>query len=702
MKNITLSFLILLFFNFAHSQCTTTNATSCVCADGTQNCLLLPDITASWKGISNGGWTEYPQTNAGTSQNSQGPDNGRIRVTGSTPNIGHGSFTVRGVDANGKRAFICGNDTIFNVPATGEFTCPNGTQNPKQLLLQRVYKKDSTQMNYVDTWTGSMAYHPSHGHNHVNDWAVMTLRIPTSNPNPLSWPIVGDGAKIGFCLMDYGQCGTTAGSTYYGHCRDTNTVYNQGQTLLNNAFPNWNLGGGNYNCSVTEQGISSGWTDVYSKYLDGMWINVPPNTCNGDYYIVMEVDANNYFQEEREDNNHTAVPVTLVLQNPANSPQIPLISSFGSNNICSGGSVTLNATAGNAFMWSNGETTQNITVTQAGSYSCTVTNYCGTSTSTPYVVNSVIPNAPIVIGDSVCVEGAMTLSASGTGTITWFDSENNFLFTGSTFTTPVLNSSTSYFVSNTDTYLDSTFAEPHTNGLGGGGYRASAQYNTFNAHQNFTLSSVLVYSDSPRDITVALQNNTGQTISSLIATVPTGASRVALNFAVLADSNLRLGVTAMTTGGEGLYRNNTAAIYPYELTDILSITGSSQGASYFYYLYDWEILTENGTCTSPLVEVQAVVESCAALGEDVAFKNSINLFPNPNNGQFEVNFNAKKGEDVNIDVIDIVGKTILSQSLRNSSGFVKQAIDMKNFSKGVYLLNLTFEGKTYTKRFIKD
>lgn len=158
----------------------------------------------------------------------------------------------------------------------------------------------------------------------------------------------------------------------------------------------------------------------------------------------------------------------------------------------------------------------------------------------------------------------------------------------------------------------------------------------------------------------------------------------------------------MTTGGEGLYRNNTAAIYPYELSDILSITGSSQGASYFYYLYDWEILTENGTCTSPLVEVQAVVESCAALGEDVAFKNSINLFPNPNNGQFEVNFNAKKGADVNIEVIDIVGKTILNQSLKNSTGFVKQTIAMKNFSKGVYLLNLTYEEKTYTKRFIKE
>ena len=704
MKFSTLS--IFLFFNitFFYSQCTTTNATSCVCADGTQNCLLLPDITASWKGISNNGWTEYPQVNAGTNYNGQGPDDGRLRVTGSTPNIGHGSFTVRGVDANGKRAFICGTDTIFNVAATGAFTCPNGIINPKQLLNQRIYKKEGSQMGYVDHWTGVMVYHPSHGHNHVDDWAVMTLRIPTSNPNPLSWPIVGDGAKIGFCLMDYGQCGTSTASTYYGHCRDTNTIYNTGSTLLNLNFPNWNLGGGNYNCSVTEQGISSGWTDVYGKHLDGMWVNVPENTCNGDYYIVMEVDKNNYFQEEREDNNFTAVPVTLSLQHPANSGQAPKISSIGSNNLCSGGSVFLSVTAGSSFLWSTGETTQNITVTQAGSYTCQVTNYCGTSTSLPFTVNSVVPNAPSLIGDTVCVEGTMTLTANGTGTISWYDAQNNMLGTGSSFTTPVLNTTTQYFAENTDTYSDSTYAEPHTNGIGGGGYRTSVQSNIFNALQNFTLQSVLVYSTNAGSITVQLKNSADSILSSLAVSVPAGESRVNLNFSVPADSSLKLGVSSFTgfSTNQGLYRNDNSAIYPYEIPGLLSITGTTAGASYYYYLYDWEILTENGTCTSPRVEVSAVVESCAALGEDVAFKNSISLFPNPNNGQFEVNFNTIKDADITIDIIDIVGKTIQSQSLKNLNGFVKKAIDIKNFSKGIYLMNLTFEGKTYTKRFIKD
>ena len=67
-----------------------------------------------------------------------------------------------------------------------------------------------------------------------------------------------------------------------------------------------------------------------------------------------------------------------------------------------------------------------------------------------------------------------------------------------------------------------------------------------------------------------------------------------------------------------------------------------------------------------------------------------------------MNFNTRKDADVTIEIIDIVGKTIQSQSLKNLNGFVKKAIDIKNFSKGIYLMNLTFEGKTYTKRFIKD
>ncbi|MDG1350813.1 MAG: T9SS type A sorting domain-containing protein [Crocinitomicaceae bacterium] len=605
MRNFYSLFSALALYIHAFGQCTTTNATSCECADGTTNCLLLPDITASWQGIADNGWIEYPQNGAGQNFNNQGPDDGRLRVTGSTPNIGHGSFTVRGVDSNGYRAFICGNDTIYDENSSGSFTCPNGEENPKQMLLQRVYKKEGNTMSYEDTWTGSMTYHESHGHNHVDDWAVMTLRIPTTDPNPLNWPIVGDGAKIGFCLMDYGQCGTTAGSTYYGHCRDDNTSFNGGNVMANVDFTNWNLGGGSYGCSVVEQGISSGWTDVYGYWLDGMWINIPENTCNGDYYIVMEVDKNNYFQEEDEDNNYTAVPVTLTQQHPENSGILPTINSNESNNLCLGQTITLTATAGTDFLWSNGATTQSIVVSEPGSYECTVTNFCGSNTSLPFVVSSAVPSPPVVEDVSACTGTYVVLEASSTGEIEWFDDNGNFLNNGITHTTNPLIENMTIWVQNTDSYTETVNAEPYTNGIGGGGYLSSNHGSIFHAYTPFTLKSVLLYALNGGSVTIELQEEDGTVIQVFTETVPAGASRINLNFEIPIGYNYQLVGTNLPNGG--LYRNNNSATYPYILDDILSIVGATSSSSYFYYFYDWEIETENGTCTSDLIPVQVTV-----------------------------------------------------------------------------------------------
>lgn len=693
--------LLLSMFSVAsyvlNAQCTTTNATSCVCEDGSSNCLLLPDITASWKGISNGGYIEYPQVGAGTNYTNQGPDDGRLRVTGSTPNIGHGSFTVRGETAAGTRTFLCGNDTMFGVAPNGAYTCPNGAPNPKQLIIQRIYKKNGNAMSYVDQYVGSMTYHPAHGHNHVDDWAVMTLRVPTADPNPLNWPIVGTGAKIGFCLMDYGQCGSS-GSTYDGHCRDDNTVYMGGTTMYNVNFPNWNLGGGNYNCSVVEQGISSGWTDVYGKHLDGMWINIPPNTCNGNYYIVLQVDKNNNFIEESDDNNYTAVPVTLTMQSPAGTAHVPTITSNNSHNLCESVDITLTASGGSSFLWSTGETTQSIVVSQAGSYTCEVTSYCGTATSEPFVVNQVVTPPPVLTGDTVCVSGSMTLNGTASGTITWYDDQGILVGTGNSFTTPVLTQTTTYTAVNTDSYSDTLSLEPHDNANGGGGYSANENYLVFTAHEEFTLNSVKVYSQSGGNITIQCQDDMGMVMETVTVSVPAGESRVDLGWDMMPDSNMRL--VGKNLGGGGLYRNTSAASFPYEIEDLVSITGASAGASYYYFFYDWELMTTNSTCGSTAVAVDAVVESCAGIGENILFQRSIKLVPNPSNGNFTVEFNTEYDGELQVELLSSIGNKVYSQKVQHAQGLNQIKIDQNQLAAGVYLFNLYFEGKNYPSRVV--
>ena len=93
---LILSFLILLQPSLL-AQCTTNDATDCECLDSNElDCDLLPDITLSWYGLENvsDGPTEY-------SQDYNGADAGRLRISASTPNDGVGPLTVRGVDSNG-------------------------------------------------------------------------------------------------------------------------------------------------------------------------------------------------------------------------------------------------------------------------------------------------------------------------------------------------------------------------------------------------------------------------------------------------------------------------------------------------------------------------------------------------------------------------------------------------------------------------
>ena len=579
MKKIILPGLLLMVLPFfTNAQCTTTNATSCVCeTTGSTNCDLLPDIHVARPPLlvsGSSGIIEY-------SQSGNGANDGRLRISVSTPNIGHGPLEVRTTNR-----YICGTDTITG---TAPATCTNTGLPPKQLVVQRVYTKNGNAMTYIDRNAGSMTYHPTHGHMHVDDWGVYSLRIQTNDPNPLNWPVVANGAKLAFCLMDYGSC-----STYGGHCVDDN-----GNTLLNGDFPNYGLGGGQYNCSPTVQGISSGYTDIYYQSLDGMWIDIPPGTCNGTYMIVVQLDPYNYFLEEDETNNILAIPYTLTQQVSAAAVSITP-SSTGA--VCASTGVTLNATgtAGNAYLWSNGATTQNISVNTAGTYTVTVTTQCGVATSSPYTV-SIIGEDPATTDAAICGSGSSQLSASATGaTINWYDSPSggNLVGSGPTLNTPVVNATTTYYAEATTTVAGfSGFAQPTNNTIGAGGYFTGTQHLIFDAFQNFTLASVKVYAQSATTTTVELRNSGGVTLNSMTVSIPSGASRITLNWNIPAGSNYQI----TRTGSASLYRNNAGVSFPYTIPNYLSIKNSSAGTGTYYFFYDWEITTPTVSCVSSRV-----------------------------------------------------------------------------------------------------
>ena len=178
-------------------------------------------------------------------------------ISVSTPNIGDGPLRVLPTDW-----FVCGTDTIFN-DGVGDFYCPDGGV-ARQLVKQRIYQKQGDDMFYYDRNAGTMTYHPTHNHMHVDDWGIYTIREEIPGTDPLTWPIIAGGSKLGFCLMDLRAC-----VDFYGQCRDSL------DNIITNDLPNNGLGGGKYTCGTISQGISVGWTDVYYHNLPDMHVNIP-------------------------------------------------------------------------------------------------------------------------------------------------------------------------------------------------------------------------------------------------------------------------------------------------------------------------------------------------------------------------------------------------------------------------------------------
>jgi gliding motility-associated-like protein len=125
-----------------------------------------------------------------------------------------------------------------------------------------------------------------------------------------------------------------------------------------------------------------------------------------------------------------------------NSLPVAGITASGPTSFCAGGTVTLTASTGSTYLWSNGAVTQSIVVNSSGNYSVTITNASGCSASAAAMAVTVnpLPVATITaIGPATfCAGGSLTLTASAATNYLWSN--------GAVTQSIVVNSSGNYTV----------------------------------------------------------------------------------------------------------------------------------------------------------------------------------------------------------------------------------------------------------------
>jgi hypothetical protein len=379
-------------------------------------------------------------------------------------------------------------------------------------------------------------------------------------------------------------------------------------------------------------------TEAYSKYTTDF------NADNSSWKPYIRLLGYQWF-----DYGHMPKPVP-----GAPSNFTPVITSSGSTNFCSGGTVTLTATAGSNYLWSNGATSQAITISTAGSYTCQVTQNSVTKTTavTTVTVNDP-PTASFIIANSSTGNVVLSsTSTAGSGTI----SSYQWYFNGNAIGAAT---SSSYTASSNGDY-------------------SVRVYNSNGCNQTSPVQTISVP-------VAACQLTTPSGCAAL--NVSTTSVMLSWNNPAPCDSV----IVRYNREGTNTYTYIRMAYTGGNMVTISNVIPNAR--------YSWRVKTGCGTqfsgysskkyfsTHSAVVSVAHAPEARAEkIPTDIQqFNDEFLVYPNPVKDQMRLNFFSEQDQQAELILSDIAGRSFLSRPIEVIEGDNTITLNTSEIPSGYYL-----------------
>ena len=391
-------------------------------------------------------------------------------------------------------------------------------------------------------------------------------------------------------------------------------------------------------------------------------------------YTVVGIDANDCAAVS----NSVAVSVVTSEQ--------PVITINGDEAFCQGSTVELVSSVGINAVWSNGATGVSVEIGASGDYTVTADGACGSATSEPVSI-TVNPGAAVPVADDVTIPVAGTADLLAVGdNIKWYADEFGgvALSTGNAWTTPFLNTNTTYWVEANMNYGGDLMDGGKPDNTGGGGLPSTGSQSFFTAWEPFTIEKVTVYAIGAGVRDVQLCDAAGTVLQTLSFDLVDGTQELTLNFDVPVGVDLSLRCPQ-----HNLFRNNAGVVYPYAIGTMGQLTNSGFGTSYYYYFYNWKVRTPLTQCASlrdpatVFIGPQGVIE---------ATNTDLRVYPSPASTTVRVD-GVRAGETITI--LDAQGRLAMKVSAPAVDGIA--TINVEQLAAGSYTIQVRSAERTITR-----
>ena len=238
------------------------------------------------------------------------------------------------------------------------------------------------------------------------------------------------------------------------------------------------------------------------------------------------------------------------------------------------------------------------------------------------------------------------------------------------------------------------------------GYTITNTCNTYNYTTAFTVPD-----NSPTYTikSIAVPSTTG-TISDVNVTVNATHPNIQnLNIAVVRPngplatlynqgcaSGANMNVTFDTQGTTMVCASPTNGTYqPSSSTALSAMNGATATGNWQVGFRDL-VAGTTGTINSFSIEICTQV---VALANDTFSFENFSLYPNPNDGSFNIKFNSNSNKNIKVAVYDMRGREIFTKSYQNS-GLFEQNLQLSNVQSGIYLVNIQDGEQKMVKKIV--